>query len=178
MTPRPCAWLLLLLAALPAALPAQGVGASVGLAVPLGSLGEHRQLGYRAQGTLSAMDGLLRAEVAGVLVPGTEDAGATPWRSHEWRSFSVGGSVLPTLGRSGPLRVRGLIGLSAHRSEIRGVPNPYGTVPGLRLGAVLERSWRGSVLTAETGLHVVASDFGVSELHGAFFLPLMVGFRW
>ncbi len=175
---RLCAWLFPLLVALPAALASQSIGANLGLALPLGSLAEYRQVGYRAQGSLTSAGGLLRAEVAGVFIPGTDDPGASDWRTHDWRSLSIGGSVLPTLGQSETLRIRGLFGLSAHRSSIRDVSNPYGTVPGLQLGTVLERSWRTSILTAELGLHVVASDFGVDEFGGAFFLPLLVGFRW
>ena len=178
MTLRLCIWLLLLLVALPSELPAQAFGASVGLAVPLGSLAEYRHTGYRAQGSLTSPGGRLRAEVAGVLLPGTEEPGVSPWRTRDWRSLSIGGSFLPTLGHSEALRVRALVGLSAHRSSMPGVSNPYGTVPGLQLGTVLERSWKTSILTAELGLHVVASDFGVDELHGAFFLPFLVGIRW
>ncbi|HEX2187705.1 MAG TPA: hypothetical protein VHG51_02345 [Longimicrobiaceae bacterium] len=178
MTLRLRAWLLSLLVALPSALAGQSIGANVGPAVPLGSLAEYRHVGFRAQGSLSAASGLLRAEVAGVYIPGTDDPDASDWRTRDWRSVSIGGSVLPMLGRSEALRLRGLFGLSAHRSRIRGVSNPYGTVPGLQLGAVLERSWRTSLLTAELGLHVVASDYGVDESGGAFFVPLLVGFRW
>lgn len=167
-----------MLCALPPAAPAQGVGAAAGPAVPLGGLGEHRGIGVRGQLSLYSPGGLLRGDVAGMAFPGSDDAGASAWRTGTWRSVSFAGNLLPTLARPADGRVRGLVGLSAHRMSISGADNPYGTVPGAQLGGVVERSWKGATLTAELGLHLVASDFGVDEMHGSFSLPVMVGIRW
>jgi hypothetical protein len=165
------------LLAVPAA--SQTFGASAGVALPVGGLAEHRTAGIRVAGSVYSSSGFVRGDVAGVILPGTELADASSTQTDDWRSVSIGANVLPVLARSETLRVRALAGLSAHSVSVRrGGDNPYGVVGGVQLGSVLERSWNGRTLTAEVGLHVVASDYGVGELEAATFVPLSAGIRW
>lgn len=157
---------------------AQSLGVSGGLAVPAGSLGEHRSVGLRAQFSAFSPGGLLRADLAGVLFPGEDHPTAPPWRTGGWRSLNLAGNILPLLSRSDSVEFRGVIGLSAHRMSISGRANPYGIVPGFQLGSMFTRPWNGRTLTAEFGFHLVASDFGVAEYSGSYSFPLLVGIRW
>ena len=154
------------------------IGGSAGIAVPLGSLAEHRGVGFRAQGSLYSSGGRFRGDVAGVFFPGDGSADTSPSQSGDWRSIGVAVNVLPRLTHTETLSVRALGGLSAHRTSIPGVRNPYGVVPGAQLGAVVERSIGGGWLMAEVGAHLVATDHGVGELEPVTFIPLSVGFRW
>jgi hypothetical protein len=167
-----------LLLAPAASLHAQGVGGSAGIALPVGSLAEHRGVGFRAQGSVYSPGGLLRGDVAGVFFPGDDSADTSPSQSGDWRSVGIAGNVLPRLMHTETLSVRALAGLSAHRTSIPGVRNPYGVVPGGQLGGVVERSVGRGWLTVEGGLHLVATDHGVGELEPVIFVPLTVGFRW
>jgi len=167
-----------LLAALSSAAGAQGLGVSGGPAVPLGAVGEHRAVGVRGQLSAHSPGGLLRADLGAVLLPGVAEAGEDTWRTGDWRSVSLAGSVLPLFWRSESLEVRGLVGISAHRMSIPRVENPYGTVPGVQLGMVWARPRDGHTLTVEAGLHAVLSDYGVDEMGVSGSLPLLVGIRW
>lgn len=162
-----------LLRAPAASLSAQAVAGSGGIAVPMGALAEERGVGFRVQGSVFTPSGRVRADLAGVSFPAADEPGA-----EAYRSLSVAINLLPTLVRTGPMRLRALAGLSAHWVDVPGVSNPYGTVPGLQLGGVLERAAGGGTLTAEAGLHLIASDYGVGELEGAFFVPVLIGFRF
>lgn len=157
---------------------AQGLGVSVGAAVPVSSLGEYRSIGIRGQISAYSPGGLLRADVGGVLFPGEEDPQVSIWDTGDWRSVSLAVNVLPTISRSESLTFRGVIGLSAQRMSISGQDNPYGTVPGLQLGAFWERPWNGRSLTAEFGLHMVVSDYGVEEYGSSYSIPILVGIKW
>jgi hypothetical protein len=157
---------------------AQTFGASAGLAVPLGSLAEHRGVGFRAQGSVYSSGGRFRGDVAGVFFPGDDSADTSPSQAGDWRSVSVAAHVLPRLAHTETLSVRALAGLSAHRASIPGVRNPYGVVAGAQLGAVVEHAIGGGWLTAELGGHLVATDHGVGELEPVLFIPLIVGLRW
>lgn len=164
----------LLLAARGETLHAQTLGVSAGLAAPVGPLGEHRGVGLRVQGSLYSPERLLRVDLAGTFFPG--DGGGA--EAGDYRSIGLGASLTPVLVRAGDTRVRGIAGLSAHRVHVTGDTNPYGIVPGLQLGTVAEGAWDGRTLFAETGFHVIASDFGVDELEGAYFVPITFGIRF
>jgi hypothetical protein len=168
----------LLLSAPPASLRAQAFGGSVGLAAPVGPLADGRGVGVRIQGSLHSPGGRLRADVAGLFLPGSEGDGLHATRTRDYRSVSLGANLLPVLVRSEALRVRGLIGLSGHGVTVPGTNNPYGIVPGAQLGGVLERTWKGHALTGEAGLHLIASDHGLGELEAALFVPVSIGIRW
>lgn len=164
----------LLMAARTEALHAQTLGVSAGLAAPVGPLGDHRGVGLRVQGSLYSPERLLRVDLAGTFFPG-DDRGS---ETGDYRSASLGASLTPVLVRPGDVRVRGLAGLSVHRVHVTGARNPYGSVPGLQLGTVAEGAWDGRTLFAETGFHVIASDFGVGDWEGAYFVPVTFGVRF
>lgn len=153
---------------------AQSLGVSAGPVIPVGPLGEHRDVGLRVQGSLYSPERLLRVDLAATLFPGDN----RDWQAGDYRSLSLGANLLPVFHRAGGTRVRGLIGLSAHKVDVEGASNPYGIIPGLQLGTVLEGAWGGRALHAETGLHVIASDHGVGELEGAYFVPVTFGIRF
>jgi hypothetical protein len=156
------------------ALHAQTVGVSAGLAAPLGPLGEHRGVGLRVQGSLYSPERLLRVDVAGTFFPGDGRGGETV----DYGSASVGANLTPVLVRVADARIRGLAGLSVHRVHVTGDTNPYGLVPGLQLGAVVDGAWDGRTLFAETGVHVIASDYGVGDFGVASFVPVTIGIRF
>lgn len=153
---------------------AQTLGVSAGLAAPAGPLAEHRGVGLRVQGSLYSPERLLRIDLAGTFFPAD---GPGP-QARDYRSVNVAANFAPVLARAGDARVRGLAGLSAHRVHVPGVANPYGLVPGLQLGVVAEGARDGRAFVAETGFHVIASDHGVGELEGAYFVPVTVGIRF
>lgn len=164
----------LLLAARVDAVRAQSFGVSAGLAAPVGPLAEHRGVGLRVQGSLHSPERLLRVDLAGTFFPGADRDG----QAGDYRSYSLGANLVPVLARGGDTRLRGLIGLSAHRVDVEDVSNPYGIVPGLQLGTVLEGGWSDRTLFAETGLHVIATDHGLGDFEGAVFVPVTVGIRF
>lgn len=168
----------LLLSAPAESLRAQAVGGSVGLAAPVGPLADGRGVGVRIQGSLYSPGGLVRGDVAGLFLPGSDEEGQPASRMSDYRSVSLGANLLPVLVRSEALQVRGLVGLSGHSVSVPNTNNPYGIVPGAQLGGVLERAWNGHALTGETGLHLIASDHGLGELEAALFVPVSIGIRW
>ena len=171
--------LLALLCAPAASLDAQAFGGSAGIAVPVGTLAANRDLGLRVQGSYYTPGGRLRADVAGVYFPGNETQGQVTTNYADWRSLSLGVNFLPRLRpATDALTLRALLGLSAHTMSIKGDDNPYGIVPGLQLGGVLEHRTRFGMLTAEAGYHIVASDYGVAELEPVLFVPVLIGFRF
>jgi hypothetical protein len=156
---------------------AQSFGASAGLAAPLGPLAEQHDIGWRVQGSAHLAGGQWRLDAAAVTFPGnTADSSYTAGR--DYRSFSLAGNLLPTVIRSESTRLRALVGLSVHRVDVERLNNPYGMVAGGQLGGVLERAWNGHALTAEAGVHLIATDHGLGELDAAYFIPMGIGIRW
>lgn len=178
MTLTARAGLLALLLALPTSLSAQRVGGSVGLAVPSGALAETRDVGWRIQGSLYSPGGRLRLDVARVAFPGSDLADSASAQERDYSSVSVAGNFLPVITGSETMRLRALVGLSAHRVSVPGVRNPYGLVAGAQLGGVVERTWSRRAIVLESGLHLIASDHGLGELDAGFFIPVGIGVRW
>lgn len=160
------------------ALRAQAIGVSAGLALPTGELAENRGVGVRVQGSVYVPRTFVRVDVAGVSFPESSDGNASGAEMAEYRSVSVAANLLPVFRSTETLQVRGLVGLSGHRVSTPGFTNNYGTVPGVQLGGVLERTWGGRTLTAEAGFHSILSDHGLGELKAAAFFPVSMGIRF
>lgn len=168
----------LLLLLLPLDLQGQRIGASAGPAFPRGSLAESRSLGFRAAGFTATGNDLLRIEVSYVHLPGSDSIVNSESRGDSWRTLSFGVNLRPSFVTSPPYRILGVVGLAAHRTTVPGRHNPYGTSAGLQLGLAIERALGPLHGFAETGIHVVLSDFGVSEFTPASYIPLVFGVSW
>jgi hypothetical protein len=148
-----------------------------GAAFPLGSLGESRGAGFRALGFVSTPGGLFRIELGVTHFPQGDSIAGSNWRG-SWRTVSLAASLRPTVLRTESSRLRAAIGLAGHRTSITDVRNPYGTVPGVQIGFGIETSTGRAVLSLDSGLSIVLSDFGVDEFSGATFVPITLGITW
>lgn len=156
----------------------QRLGGAAGIAFPLGSLADTRDMGYRALAFISTSGGLMRVELGAATFPGDEGNEGSTRRRGSWQTASVGVSIRPTLESTEHSRVRAHFGLSAHRTSVPDVSNPYGTVAGAQFGIGFEATRGRLVLSADAGLHSVLSDFGITEFSFAHFIPVTLGISW
>lgn len=157
---------------------AQRIGGAAGVAFPLSTLAETRDLGFRGLGFVSTNSGLIRLELAATMFPRDGNPAQSSWQTGDYRTFSLGAAIRPTIASTELTRVRAQFGLTAHRTTVPNLHNPYGTVPGANLGIAVERRTGRGTLSAEVGFHTVYSDFGVGDFKVPLFVPFMLGISW
>jgi hypothetical protein len=148
-------------------LPAQTIRpeAAVGIAVPAGRLGEDRRPGplARAGVVLGGPANVVRFRVdaEGSWMPGKGGSSQSSAAGSLWAASAVGTLLIGrTNGETAPYL---LLGAAAQRLEVRGTPNPYGTLAGLRMGLGLRRRFGRHVAGFEITPHAVLSDYGTGR---------------
>ena len=162
----------------PLGLSGQDLGVAAGPAFPRGPLADSRAIGFRAVAFVAGSRDLIRTELSYVYFPQSSAPSTSEWQRGSWRTLSVGVNVRPSIFATDRYRVRAVFGVAAHRTSVPDVPNPYGTTAGFQLGFALERDLDRFRGIAETGVHVMASDFGADDFVLASYVPITFGISW
>lgn len=166
---------------LPILLGAQGWRPEVaaGVAIPRGALSEQHGVGplLRAGVLFGRVERRVQFRVDGEVswLPRNASATAALSEPGDWRTVGAVGSAIMRFRRRG-LTPYAVLGVAVQHVTVKHRSNPYGAVPGLRVGGGMQGRWKRSVIRLEVTPHVVLSDHGIGREYGVGrYWPLAVG---
>lgn len=155
---------------------------AVGVAVPLGGLGEQRVPGPVLRGALTFGDrrrsGVrARLELEAGWIPGRDrESSRSAWARGDVRSVTAAGSLLMGATAASAVAPYAVVGLALERLAISGQRNPYGTTAGLRAGIGARWRWRERPLFAELTPHIALTDYGTGgDFNLGVRIPVVMG---
>lgn len=155
---------------------------AVGVAVPLGGLGEQRVPGPVLRGGLTFGDPRqsrvrARVELEAGWIPGRDrERSRSAWARGGLRSVTAAGSLLMGATAASVVAPYAVVGLALERLAISGQRNPYGTTAGVRAGIGARWRWRERALFAELTPHIALTDYGTGgDFNLGVRVPVVMG---